>query len=133
MIQVLLFHAWHVGSPIGVDAFIMISAFLMAASFIRRAEQGRMPFFAERWLNTFKRLLPPMVVVVLLTVAISALILPRTRWLETVTQGIASVVYLQNWRLVETSADYFAGSSSFSVVWLSLPDRLGGLAVGALS
>lgn len=25
------------------------------------------------------------------------------------------------------------GSSSFSVVWLSLPDRLGGLAVGALS
>ena len=25
------------------------------------------------------------------------------------------------------------GSSSFSVVWLSFPDRLGGLAVGALS
>lgn len=108
MIQVLLFHAWHVGSPIGVDAFIMISAFLMAASFIRRADQGSMPFFVERWLNTFKRLLPPMVVVVLLTVVFSALILPRTRWLETVTQGLASVVYLQNWRLVETSADYFA-------------------------
>ena len=57
MIQVLLFRAWTVGSPIGVDAFILISAYLMTSSFVRRSESGRMPFFIERWANTFKRLI----------------------------------------------------------------------------
>lgn len=121
MIQVLLFHAWQVGSPIGVDAFIMISAFLMTSSFIRRSEAGRMPFFLERWANTFKRLLPPLVVVVLATLAASFVILPATRWKEMVTQAFASLTYWQNWRLVEVSADYYAGdhalASPFQHLW----------------
>ena len=54
MAQVLLFHAWDVGSPIGVDAFIMVSAYLMTSSFVRRSENGKMPFFIERWGNTFR-------------------------------------------------------------------------------
>lgn len=108
MVQVLLFHAWHVGSPIGVDAFIMISAFLMTSSFVRRSEEGRMPRFLERWANTFKRLLPPLVSVVLATVAASMAILPVNRWPELVTQAFASVTYWQNWRLVQVSADYYA-------------------------
>lgn len=37
------------------------------------------------------------------------------------------------WALEGPVATHFTGSSSFSVVWLSFPDRLGGLAVGALS
>ena len=76
MMQVLAYHAWRIGSPVGVDAFIMISAYLMTGSFVRRTEAGRMPFFAERWANTFKRLLPPLVVTVLATLGASSLILP---------------------------------------------------------
>ncbi|WP_147434117.1 acyltransferase family protein [Propionibacterium australiense] len=110
MMQVLVYHAWSVGSPIGVDAFIMISAYLMTSSFVRRTERGRMPFFVERWVNTFKRLLPPLVATVLVTVAVSMVVLPRTRWGELITQGIASVTYWQNWRLAEVSADYFAAN-----------------------
>ena len=48
MLQVLFFHAWFVGSPIGVDAFIMISAFLMTSSFVRRSEAGATPSVLER-------------------------------------------------------------------------------------
>lgn len=110
MVQVLLYHAWRIGSPIGVDAFIMISAFLMTSSFVRRSEHGAMPFFVERWANTFKRLLPPLVATVLLTVVASLAILPPSRWLEILTQGIASITYWQNWRLVGVSADYYANN-----------------------
>ena len=121
MIQVLLFHAWTIGSPIGIDAFILVSAYLMTASFVRRSEEGRMPFFLERWANTFKRLLPPLVVVVLTTLGASFLILPMTRWRELVTQAFASVTYWENWRLVEVSADYYANdhalSSPFQHLW----------------
>lgn len=108
MIQVLLFHAWHIGSPIGIDAFIMISAYLMTSSFIRRSEAGRMPLFLERWANTFKRLLPPLVVVVLATVWASLRLLSPTRWLEILEQALASITYWQNWRLVHVAADYYA-------------------------
>lgn len=108
MIQVLLYHAWSVGSPIGVDAFIMISAFLMTSSFIRRSEAGRTPFFLERWANTFKRLVPPLSIVVVLTVWASRVIMPPARFPEILAQGIASLTYWQNWRLVSVAADYYA-------------------------
>ena len=114
MFQVLLFHAWNVGSPIGVDAFIMVSAYLMTSSFVRRSERGRMPFFVERWGNTFKRLLPPLVVVVLATLGASLLILPMGRWRETTIQSFASLTYWENWRLVEVAADYYAHDSALS-------------------
>ena len=114
MIQVLGFHAWRIGSPIGVDAFIMISAYLMTGAFVRRAEDGRTPWFVERWLHTFKRLMPPLVVTVLITVAASLLVLPRNRWIEVLVQGAASVTYWQNWRLAAVSADYFADNHAVS-------------------
>jgi len=55
-------------------------------------------------------LLPPLVATVLVTVAVSMVVLPRTRWGELITQGIASVTYWQNWRLAVVSADYFAAN-----------------------
>lgn len=121
MIQVLLYHAWRVGSPIGVDSFIMISAFLMTSSFVRRSAAGAMPFFVERWLHTFKRLLPPLTVVVLLTLAGSFIFLEPQRWQEMVTQSFASVTYWENWRLIQVSADYYATdhalASPFQHLW----------------
>ncbi len=124
MVQVLLFHAWNVGSPIGVDAFIMISAFLMTSSFVRRSEAGAMPFFVERWATTFKRLLPPLAIVVLSTVGASLVVLPASRWREILVQAFASMTYWQNWRLVTVSADYFAGdhaaASPLQHLWWSM-------------
>lgn len=114
MAQVLIYHAWNIGSPIGVDSFIMISAFLMTSSFVRRAEAGRTPFFIERWANTFKRLLPPLIIVVFATVWASLRFLPQSRWPEIFDQAKASLTYTQNWRLIDVSTDYFAENSALS-------------------
>ena len=121
MVQVLLFHAWTVGSPIGVDAFILISAYLMTSSFVRRSESGHVPFFVERWANTFKRLIPPLAVVVAATLGAGFWILPKSRWHELVTQAFASMTYWENIRLADVSADYFADdhalASPFQHLW----------------
>ena len=108
MIQVLIYHAWFIGSPIGVDAFIMVSAYLMTRSFIRRTEIGMMPRILERWATTFKRLLPPLVVVVVATLLSALALLPATRWNGLVTQAWASITYWQNWLLASISTDYYA-------------------------
>lgn len=120
MIQVLLFHAWNVGSPIGLDAFLMISAFLMTASFIRSAERGKTPFFIERWANTFKRLVPPLIVVVALSLWASVRLLPANRVPEIFDQAFASLTYTQNWRLIDVAADYFAENSAMSSPFMHL-------------
>ena len=108
MLQVLFFHAWFVGSPIGVDAFIMISAFLMTSSFIRRSEAGATPSVLERWATTFKRLLPPLAITVAVTLTASIALLPARRWQDTVDQSFASLTDWQNWLLAHVSTDYFA-------------------------
>lgn len=100
--------------PIGVDSFIMISAYLMTSSFLRRSENGTMPRFLERWGNTFKRLLPPLVVTVLVTLGASLMILPVDRWKETTVEAFASITYWENWRLVEVAANYYANDSALS-------------------
>lgn len=121
MIQVLLFHAWTIGSPIGVDAFILVSAYLMTSSFVRRVEAGRMPRVPDRWARTFKRLLPPLVTVVLATLAGCFFFLESGRWREMVVQAFASITYWENWRLVHVAADYYADdgalASPFQHLW----------------
>ena len=67
-----------------------------------------MPFFVEPWTNTFKRLIPPLAVVVAATLGVGLWVLPRTRWHELVTQAAASMTYWENVRLAEVAADYFA-------------------------
>lgn len=114
MIQVLLFHAWSVGSPIGVDAFIMISAYLMTSSFVRCAEAGATPSILERWATTFKRLLPPLAIVVVATLIASIFFLPPNRWQSMVTQSVASLTYWQNWLLSHIATDYFAQNHALS-------------------
>lgn len=112
IVQVLLFHAWHVGSPIGVDVFIMISAYLLTGSLVRQAESGQMQPFWQRWVHIFKRLLPPLLVTIVAALIGAILFLPRTRWLEILKQSWASLFYYQNWYLQHQSVDYFAPNSA---------------------
>ncbi|WP_409485104.1 acyltransferase family protein [Arsenicicoccus dermatophilus] len=110
--QVLCYHAWGVGSPVGVDVFITISAYLMTGAFLRRAEGGRTPSVVERWVLTFKRLLPPLVVTVIAAVLAALALQPQNRWHGVLWDGLASVTYWQNWRLAALAADYFAEDHS---------------------
>lgn len=108
IIAIAIFHAWGVGTPVGVDVFVMISAFLLTGSFLRSVEGGKTPHIIERWFHYFKRLLPPLVVTVLATLLLSYLYLPNTRWRETITQAITSLSFTQNWYLNAESVDYYA-------------------------
>ncbi|GAA2178423.1 acyltransferase family protein [Brooklawnia cerclae] len=114
MLQVMGFHAWQVGSPIGVDVFLMISAYLLAGSFIRRSESGTMPSLPDQWLRLFKRLLPPLVLAIWFAVTLTYMFLPRTRRPEILEQAIASLFYFQNWRLLGNQTDYYAAEHSLS-------------------
>ncbi|KPN22345.1 hypothetical protein AO716_03895 [Arthrobacter sp. Edens01] len=114
VLMVVTYHVWFGRVSGGVDIFLLISAFLLTLSFIRKVEAGRALDLGRYWLHMFKRLLPAVVVVLIGVLAATALFVPRSRWTEILSQAWSSLFYFQNWALAANSVDYYATDQSLA-------------------
>lgn len=112
VLMVVTYHIWFGRVSGGVDIFLLISAFLLTLSFVRKLEAGRPLALGRYWLHMFKRLLPAVVVVLVGILAATALFVPRSRWSEILSQTWSSLFYFQNWALAANSVDYYATDQS---------------------
>lgn len=112
VVLVMVYHVWMGRVSGGVDVFLMLSAFFLTGSFIRKAETGRAFDLPGYWLNAFRRLLPAAVVVLLASLAATAALLPSSRWSSIFEQTWASLFYRQNWQLAQEAVDYYAANSA---------------------
>src|SRR5688572_18866713 len=121
VLMVVTYHVWLGRVSGGVDIFLLISAFLLTLSFVRKIEAGQPLNLIRHWLHLSKRLLPAAVVVLLGILAGTWLILPQTRWPDVLDQAWASLLYRQNWLLADTAVDYYAqdhsGASPLQHFW----------------
>nr|WP_260323732.1 acyltransferase family protein [Arthrobacter sp. MAHUQ-56] len=121
VLMVVAYHVWLGRVSGGVDIFLLVSAFLLTLSFVRKAEAGAPFGLLAHWLHLFKRLLPAAVVVILGVLAGTWLILPQGRWPEVLDQAWASLLYRQNWLLADAAVDYYAqdhaGASPLQHFW----------------
>lgn len=119
--MVVAYHVWLGRVSGGVDIFLLISAFLLTLSFVRKVEAGTPLNLLRHWLHLFKRLLPAAVVVILGVLAGTWLIIPQSRWPQVLDQAWASLLYSQNWLLANTAVDYYAqdhaGASPLQHFW----------------
>jgi peptidoglycan/LPS O-acetylase OafA/YrhL len=114
VLMVVTYHVWLGRVSGGVDVFLLISAFLMTLQFTGRHDR-REPFaLVKHWLHLFRRLLPAAVTVIAATLAASYLFLSRTRWLDVIQQGWASLFYSENRLLQEQAVDYYANDHSLA-------------------
>ncbi|MDQ0663567.1 peptidoglycan/LPS O-acetylase OafA/YrhL [Arthrobacter ulcerisalmonis] len=114
VLMVVTYHVWFGRVSGGVDVFLLISAFLMTLQFVGRHER-REPFaLLKHWLHLFRRLLPAAVTVIVATLAVSAVVLPPTRWLDVIQQGWASLFYSENRLLQQAAVDYYANDHSLA-------------------
>jgi len=110
VLGVLLYHAgvsWAPGGFLGVDAFFVLSGFLITSLLVDEwRTRGRIDFRAF-WARRARRLLPALVLVVI-AVGAYALFVARPDELERIRgDTFGSLLYVANWRqLVESS--YFA-------------------------
>ncbi|MGP9538462.1 acyltransferase family protein [Brachybacterium sp. AOP43-C2-M15] len=109
---VVLYHVFFDRVSGGVDVFLFLSAFFLTGSFVRRMEDGRPMAPLAYWARTFKRLLPPAVLVVLATLAGVRLLLPPSTWPPALEDAIASVLQVENWMLIRRGADYEAAATT---------------------
>lgn len=112
VLLVVVYHVWLGRVSGGVDVFLLISAFLLTASFTRRGEAGAPLHLLKYWLHLFKRQLPAIVVVLLAILTAAALLLPTSRWADIFSQTWASLLYFQNWALAANAVNYYAADHS---------------------
>jgi peptidoglycan/LPS O-acetylase OafA/YrhL len=112
VVLVVLYHVWLGRVSGGVDVFLLISAFLLTGSFVRKAESGKALALGRYWLHLFKRLLPAVAVVLLAVLAAAAALLPASARQDLIGQTWSSLFYFQNWTLANNAVDYLAADHS---------------------
>src|SRR6267154_666947 len=106
---VLLFHGGHLaGGFLGVDAFFVLSGFLITSLLLAEAHaRGRIALGAF-WMRRARRLRPALVCV-LAAVAVYARLLAKPDELSTIRgDALATIGYFANWRAIFTSHDYWS-------------------------
>ncbi len=112
VLLVVVYHVFLGRVSGGVDVFLLISAFFLTLSFVRKLEAGRPLALGRYWLHVFKRLLPLAVLTILATLVLVELFYPSWdagRWR---TEALASVLYVENWALALSAVDYYAADHS---------------------
>jgi peptidoglycan/LPS O-acetylase OafA/YrhL len=112
---VVVYHVWIGRVSGGVDVFFVLTGFLLTGQLLRAAARGPIDL-RERWSRTAVRLVPPALVVLGATTVASWAVLPQGRWPQTLTEVVASALFLENWQLAADAVEYAARSNSASVV-----------------
>jgi peptidoglycan/LPS O-acetylase OafA/YrhL len=112
---VLLFHAgvaWLPGGFLGVDAFFVLSGYLITSLLLsERARRGRIRLGAF-WLRRARRLLPALLVVLVVVGFAFRDVLPPVELGLLRFDALAALGYVANWRMVYRGADYFAQTAA---------------------
>ena len=112
VLLVVVYHVFLGRVSGGVDIFLLISAFFLTLSFVRKLEAGRPLALGRYWLHVFKRLLPLAVLTIVATLVLVELFYPpydAGQWRD---EALASALYAENWALALNAVDYYAADHS---------------------
>lgn len=108
ILLVVVYHVWLGRVSGGVDVFLMVSAFFLTTSFVRRSQSDRTLELGSFWLRRFRRLLPAAAVTIVGVLAVALLSYPQTEWSRVWSEGWSSLFYVENWTLAFSEVDYYA-------------------------
>nr|WP_314843622.1 acyltransferase family protein [uncultured Microbacterium sp.] len=111
ILLVVVYHVWLGRVSGGVDVFLMVSAFFLTASFVRRAHSEQPLALGDFWLRRFRRLIPAAAVTIVGVIAAALLLYPQTEWPRIWSEAWSSIFYVENWTLALTEVDYYARAS----------------------
>lgn len=119
---VAIFHVWFGRVSGGVDVFLTLSGYFFVASLLKHvlATQPSTAGWSlavnpgPRLWRLARRLLPALLLVLVVIVALTVVVMPKTRWGTLASEVIASTLYYQNYELAFASQDYSAAGSANS-------------------
>jgi peptidoglycan/LPS O-acetylase OafA/YrhL len=111
---VLLFHAgvsWLPGGFLGVDAFFVLSGYLITSLLLAEQAQHSRIRLGAFWLRRARRLLPALLLVVLFTGYVFRRLLSATELALLRVDALAALGYVANWRMIYRGNGYFTQTS----------------------
>jgi peptidoglycan/LPS O-acetylase OafA/YrhL len=115
VIVVVLFHARVSGFPggfIGVDAFFVISGFLITRLLVREHESSGTIQLAAFWARRFRRILPTLFITLVITMIVGTLILPPWERTDLFESARAAAISLGNFHFWNADGGYFASTTA---------------------
>ncbi len=120
--MVIVYHFWPRALPggfVGVDVFFVISGYLITAH-LQRHPPTSVRGFTEFWSRRVLRLIPAAAAAIVGTLALVLLTRSSAEWLHSAKHATASILYVENWLLVQDATDYLradAAPSPFQHFW----------------
>jgi peptidoglycan/LPS O-acetylase OafA/YrhL len=128
VLAVLLYHAglvysdrqWFGGGFLGVDAFFVLSGFLITALLLVEHQNNGRIALGDFWRRRARRLLPALFSVIFAVVGYAVLFADDAELERIRSHGIASLFYVANWQFIREGTSYFTQftvESPFQHVW----------------
>ncbi|PZE84121.1 acyltransferase family protein [Curtobacterium sp. MCBD17_032] len=99
------------GGFVGVDAFFVVSGFLITGQLVRELRHRGGVDLPAFWARRARRLVPSALVVLTVTGVAAVLLSPREDWPTLGLHLAASAVSVENWALAASRTDYLAAGS----------------------
>ena len=106
---VLLYHAavpGFGGGYVGVDVFFVLSGFLITGLLLRELERTGSISLPSFYARRLRRLLPAVALLIVVTVAVSVVVLSPLRASDVAADGVAAALYASNLRFAVQATDY---------------------------
>jgi len=114
---VLVFHArpdWLPGGFLGVDAFFVLSGFLITGLLLAEWQRTGRVRLAAFWGRRARRLLPALLLVLVAVVTAARYLLSPEELPALRLDALAALGYVANWRMIFRGGDYFAQTAPAS-------------------
>jgi peptidoglycan/LPS O-acetylase OafA/YrhL len=116
---VVLYHLWPSRVPggfVGVDAFFVISGYLICGHLLREIDLTGTIRLLDFWARRIRRLIPAALTVLVVAGAFVVVAMPGVDWQQNLEEIRAAALYVENWQLVADSVDYLASQNAPSIV-----------------
>jgi peptidoglycan/LPS O-acetylase OafA/YrhL len=117
ILVVLLFHAgvgWAAGGFLGVEAFFVLSGFLITSLLIAEWRRTTSIALLAFWARRARRLLPALFCLVFAVGLYQAVVGPASPAAGLKDDGLATLFYFGNWHQIATASSYFAATGPVS-------------------
>jgi len=111
VLAVLLFHGgvtWAAGGFLGVDAFFVLSGFLIATLALFEMRRSGSLGLRAFWARRVRRLLPALLLLLVGVAAYAVLVAPVDTIRSIRADALATLTYVANWRFLVAGRGYFA-------------------------
>ncbi len=110
VLAVICYHdsyAWAAGGFLGVDAFFVLSGFLITTLLVLEFRRATTIDLLAFWGRRLRRLLPALLLVLVAVAIYSATEVPTIQLSALRGDSLASLFYVANWRFISTGTSYF--------------------------